>query len=164
MSDVKDLVTRSRVSELAGRRVRTSPVALGPGAFLYLVATLVLVAGPIASAVLQPAVYHQWCVRYYIPSVEARFGFRSGRILIPGTDYRWLGVVEVTPGGALSRAGFRPGDIPVDHHGGETAFCYALESASDAEAGGYRRVNAINVSDWPSGRRATRELEIPRME
>jgi hypothetical protein len=123
-----------------------------------------LLASLITWAVFQPAVYHLWCVSYYIPSVEARFGFRAEPIAIPGTDYRWLGVVEVTPGGALSRAGFRPGDIPVDHHGGETAFCSALESADEPEADGYRKISVINVREWDTGRAARRELEIQRVK
>jgi hypothetical protein len=133
-------------------------LTLGRKQYLYLTLTFVLMGLLIWWAVFHPAVYHQWCIRYYIPSVQERFGFRVGRISVPGLPYQPLALVEVTAGGPLSWAGFRVGDIPVDHHGGETAFCGALQGA---ERSGYSNITVINADDWDNERRSRRELTIP---
>jgi len=142
-------------------RASVQPIVLGRGTFLYVVVTLVLVATLVVSALLHPAAYHQWCLRYYIPSVQDRFGFRAAPVSISGSEQRRLGIVDVTPGGVFSRAGFRPGDIPVDYHGGETAFCSVLQAAEDRAARRYRKIDVINLSQWDVGWEARRELEIP---
>lgn len=133
-------------------------LTLGRREYFFLTLTLLLISLLISWAVFQPALYHQWCLRYYIPSVQALFGFRAARISVAGLPHEPLALVEVTPGGPFSSAGFRVGDIPVDHHGGETAFCAALQGAQD---GGYSDVYVINADDWGKARRSRREIAIP---
>jgi hypothetical protein len=131
---------------------------LGHRESLYLGMALALIGMLIAWAVFHPAVYHDWCLRHYIPSMQERLGFRAARIPVPGRTRGPLALVEVVPSGPMARAGFRVGDIPVDHHGGETAFCGALQGA---EAGGYSKVSVANAADWAAGVRSRRELTIP---
>jgi hypothetical protein len=132
---------------------------LGRREYLYLSLTLVLVALLVLWAVLHPAIYHEWCVRYYIPSVQEQFGFKAERISLVDAPYRPLTLVQITPGGLLDRAGFRAGDIPVDHHGGETAFCGALQYATE---GGEPSVSVINAGEWSRGYAARRTLTLSR--
>ena len=132
---------------------------LGRREYLYLSLTLTLVALLVLWAALHPTVYHQWCVRYYIPSRQEEFGFKAERISVAGTEYLPLALVQITPGGLLDRAGFRPGDIPVDHHGGETAFCGALQHATE---GGQPSVSVINAGEWSAGHHARRTLRLSR--
>jgi hypothetical protein len=105
-----------------------------------------------------PAVYHYRCIHEYLPLAQKRFGFDVGRVPVPGAGRNVLAVLRVDPAGVLARAGFRPGDIPVDQHGGESAFCAALQGA---ERGGYSRVMVVNVADLEKRPLARRELEIP---
>jgi hypothetical protein len=138
------------------------PFRLGGRDFVYLVATLTCLALAIVWGLFHRDLYHQWCVGYYIPSVHARFGFRAERITVPHVhSYQPLAILEVVPDGPLSRAGFRAGDIPVDHHGGETAFCGALQRAEEGRASDVR---VINASDWHHGWTARRDLTIPSLE
>src|SRR5215472_2285654 len=99
------------------------PLVLGGRQYLYLTVTLILTGLLISWGVFHPALYHRWCIEYYIPRVQDRFGFRAARTVVRGLPYEPLTLVYIAPGGPLARAGFRVGDIPVDHHGGETAFC-----------------------------------------
>lgn len=134
---------------------------LGPKDYLYLILTLALVMIPFALAGTAYSLYPAWCEEYYLPSVQQGFGFRVSRVHTPG--FGWgsdpLVIVEVSPGGVLERAGFRPGDVPVEYHGGESAFCRALQEAE--EGGDYRKVDVVNLDDWD--RRPKRSLEIPRV-
>ena len=125
---------------------------------LILALALVLLLLLVTWALLHPAVYAYWCERDYIPSVQTKFGFRAARIAVPEATYHPLAIVEVTPSGALSSAGFMAGDIPVEYHGGLEAFCGALQSA---EGGTSSQVAVINVRDWPVGYEARRELRVP---
>jgi hypothetical protein len=137
-------------------------VRLGAREFVYLVATLTCLTLAIVWGLFHRELYHQWCVRYYVPSVQARFGFRAERITVPHVPhYQPLVILEVVPDGPLSRAGFRVGDISVDHHGGETAFCGALQRAEEGKASDVR---VINASDWHQGWTARRDLSIPSLE
>jgi hypothetical protein len=126
--------------------------------WLILAFALVLLLLLLSWALLHPAVYAYWCEREYIPSVQAKFGFRAARIAVPEATYRPLAVVDVTPNGALSSAGIMPGDIPVEYHGGLEAFCGALQSA---EEGTSTQLAVINVRDWAGGYEARRELRVP---
>ena len=130
---------------------------LGRNEYLFLSLTLVLL-GLIAAWFASPAIYHQWCVRHYIPSMQDRFGFRADRIHVPDLSYEPLAVVDIKAGGPFSRAGFRLGDIPVDYHGGDLAFCGALQGA---EQGEHSTVSVINAGDWHKGERPRREITIP---
>jgi hypothetical protein len=135
---------------------------LGRTHYLYFLANLALFGmGFIIWIAGDPSWYRLWCLEKYLPTAQDRFGFRVKRVHIPG--FGWgsdpLAVVEASPGGVLERAGFRPGDVPVEYHGGESAFCGALQEAEDG--GDYRKVDVINLDDWD--RRAKRELEIPRV-
>jgi hypothetical protein len=67
-----------------------------------------------------------------------------------------MGLIEVVPGGPLSRAGFRAGDIP-----GSAAFCAALDGAEE----GFGNVDVANVADWDSdGPNRRRELAVPKAD
>jgi hypothetical protein len=116
-----------------------------------------------AWAELAPSIYFYNCVESYIPSVQERLGFRLGLITPKGEDGQQWALVEVVPSGPLGQAGFRSGDVPVEHHGGVTAFCYALEAAHEVD--GYRRIDVVNAADWDTeGPNRRRKLEIPKVK
>ena len=133
-------------------------VTLGRRNFFVLLFVLCSLAVLVAWAVLNPEMYAYYCEQHYIPSVAGRFGFEARRVPVPGYEDEFLGIAVVEPGGVLDRAGFRAGDIPVDHHGGLTRFCVALQSAEDGEEG---HVVVINATEWASGYHARRELAVP---
>ena len=65
---------------------------------------------------------------------EQRFGFRGGRVTIrtPHGEYSVYTLLEITPGGALDRAGFRPGDVPSGaFHSQSAAFMRSLAIACE---------------------------------
>jgi hypothetical protein len=64
---------------------------------------------------------------------------------------------HVAAGGAFDRAGFRSGDVPVQHHPGLDWFCYALEQASSGNAA---EVTVINVDDLANGWQPARVIPI----
>jgi hypothetical protein len=66
--------------------------------------------------VLSPSIYAFVVEQVLLPRLEKPFGFRGGRIVSTDTDpgVARYGILEVTPGGRLDRAGVRPGDVPVD--------------------------------------------------
>lgn len=95
-----------------------------------------------------PAVIELELLENFIPEAETRFGFTAGTEVVKSRDggtYSVFAIVEIEPGGALAHAGFRPGDIPVAHHGGFMEFCWALERAG---RGFPETVGVVNGADW----------------
>ena len=100
--------------------------------------------------------YFYNCRYSYLPSVQERYGFEVGSVRA-GDDVWRPGLVKVTPGGILDKAGFRSGDIPVAYHGGFSEFCAAVqESGSGRESFELVVVNTVN---WETGER--RRLRVP---
>jgi hypothetical protein len=133
-------------------------MTLGRRHLFVLLFGLTSLAVLVAWAALSPEMYAYYCEQHYIPSVAGKFGFEARRLPVPGYEDELLGVSVVEPGGVFDRAGFRAGDIPVDHHGGLTRLCVALQLAEDGEAA---RVVVINAAEWATGYRARRELAVP---
>jgi len=137
------------------------PISLGRGTYLVILLIVVPSAAFMVWAELEPSIYYYNCVESYIPSVQERLGFRLGLVTLQGGQGQRWALIEVTPGGPLGRAGFRTGDIPVEYHGGVTAFCYALKAADEVD--GYRRIDVVNIADWDTdGPNRRREPKIPK--
>lgn len=135
------------------------PLTLSRGTYVLILLIVIPAGAFMVWAELYPSIHANWCVETYIPSFEGRLGFRYAPIVLPGGEGQRPGLVEVTPGGPLSRAGFRSGDIPVAYHGGVAEFCGALEGAKD----GYGRVDVVNIADWNSdGPNRRRALRVPK--
>jgi hypothetical protein len=100
---------------------------LGPWQFLYLVAVL-LIFGTLFFVVLFAPLVRRYQWRLDVQAHEQPFGFRLGQI-DEGQIRDW-GILAVMPGGRFAAAGFRPGDIPVEHHGnGMWDLAFALDEA-----------------------------------
>ncbi len=130
-------------------------ITLGRNQFLVICVSLVAMATLIVWALLSPAFYAFYCEHHYLPAVESSFGFHAERIALPGNEYRPLAITALAPGGPFENAGFRVGDIPVDHHGGLNRLCSALRFA---ESGGEAHITVVNVADRASGRARRREV------
>ena len=107
----------------------------------------------------QPAFYAHECEHSYLPTAEARFGFRGGRVGVSDQGSSEYALVQVDPSGFLGRAGFRSGDVPVAHHGGLASFCYALQASEAVEDRGEvaREVSVVRADD----RQSRRTLVVP---
>jgi membrane-associated protease RseP (regulator of RpoE activity) len=82
-----------------------------------------------------------------LPRYEATFGFRGGRVRTSSdSDSTIYAIVEVVPGGPLALAGVKPGDIPVEYHGGVMAFLGALQQASGGHEGHFEVTS--NLESW----------------
>jgi hypothetical protein len=128
---------------------------LGKAQWLVLALSLSLTGLLAAWALLHPSYDAYDCEHRYLPSVEARFGFRGGRTSLPGRPYALL---EIAPSGILGQAGFRAGDVPVFKHGGLADFCAAVRRA---EKGHPTPVSVVNAQDYDYRRR--RELRVPSL-
>jgi len=53
-----------------------------------------------------------------------------------------------TPGGRLEAAGVRPGDIPIETHGGLWAFCGALLKSQSGDTGEFHVITASEWHEW----------------
>ena len=92
-----------------GIRSAAAPlVTLGPRQFVVL-AVWLLLYGLLYMILLAPFITRH-LARKEVQRHESAFGFRLG-LIDEGQIQDWH-VVEVTAGGRLARAGFRPGDVP----------------------------------------------------
>ena len=82
--------------------------------------------------------------QFVLPMYYADFGFRGGEVPAGTPDSRHVlyTFVEVVPGGRLSQAGVRTGDVPMDLE----AFRSALRTAA---AGGIASFDVLARPDWP---------------
>jgi hypothetical protein len=96
--------------------------------------------------------------RFILPEYEVSFGFRGGRLPVGIGDSSdtLYALLEVSPDGRLAHAGARPGDIPIEYHGGLWAFYGALE---EARAGREGHFDVVSHSDWPDWHKR-RKLKI----
>jgi hypothetical protein len=109
---------RSTATALPGTRLRLRQPALsrlGPWHFAVPVAVLLLHA-LLLGIILWVPVLTGHLARLEVQRHEAAFGFRLEMV----HEHVWpeWRIADVVPGGRLSAAGFRPGDLPIDHHGG----------------------------------------------
>lgn len=102
---------------LPGRHERARSLALsrlGPWHFAVLVAVLLLHA-LLMGIILWVPVLATHLARLEVQRHESAFGFRLERV----HEYQrpeWR-IAQIVPGGRMSAAGFRAGDLPIDHHG-----------------------------------------------
>jgi len=106
---------------------------------------------------LQGPLHRAECVRYIL-SVEDRFGFRSG--WLAQVEHDTFAILDVSPGGLFARAGFRSGDVPVEHHDGLGAFRVAL---SESSAGHWSEVTVIHAAELADGWPRARVISIPAL-
>lgn len=115
---------------------KPSPMVLTRAHFLALSLALVLLSvlwfGVWEFA--YPSFWLEDCEKAFLPSVEGKYGFKGGAISRPDDNSVYYGFQAVNPTGPFARAGFRAGDIPVDHHGGFRQFCGAMHIAEDGVA------------------------------
>ncbi len=84
--------------------------------YVGLVALIVL---PLLMALtFQPQLYDAYLDHFVRPGLEREFGFTAGTVRLPAEAgaLSMFGVVAVTPGGVLERAGVRSGDLPIGYH------------------------------------------------
>jgi hypothetical protein len=112
----------------------------------------------IAFWLLECPVAEYRCEHEYLPSLSADLGFRTGRIPVRDYPEEPLGIVQVDQSGPMYAAGFRAGDIPLDHHGGMMAFCGAFQGAALGEE---TRIVVTTAEYWPAPEPLSRELTVP---
>lgn len=133
---------------------RQSRVNLGRSQWFILATSLCIIIFVFYSVVYAHDAYRIYdCEHRYLPSIEARFGFKGGRVALAGSDRAEYALVDVNPLGQLGRAHFRSGDVPISRDGGLADFCGAMRYV---EGGDEQRVTVINRFDSD-----TRVLRIP---
>ena len=137
---------------------RSAAIRAAWGRYIVLLAGVGLVVLVITIAIW-PWPYAFVVERFIMPEYETRFGFRGGRLPVRTgeTTHTIYALVAVSPDGKLARAGAKPGDIPVEYHGGLWAFYGALEGATAGREGHF---DVIAHSDWPDWSNR-RKLVIP---
>lgn len=134
-------VTSQRTSE---------PIRAGWGQYVVVLAVLATIF-VVATIVLWPLPYAFAVEHFVLPEYHAAFGFRGGSVPVAGaTSYA---IVEVTPGGALHRAGVRSGDMPVEYHGGLWAFYGALQAAAAGQPAEFMVIAKGDWGQWDKRRR-----------
>jgi hypothetical protein len=126
--------------------------------FVYIALFCLVVLPALAIIVLSPVLMVLWCARFELPEYERRFEFRMETFHVPGErggTFEMRGIGYVRPGGPLSVAGVRPGDIPREHHGIE--FCGALAAASEGRTA---HIDVVNVEDLKAGQYNRREITL----
>lgn len=124
--------------------------------YIVLLAGIALIV-PIALFSIWPWPYAYVVEQFILPQYEEVFGFKGGPLSVGDGGPTIYGIVQVTPGGRLATAGVRPGDIPVEYHGGLWAFYGALRAA---EAGRTGEFMVISESDWDNAWRARRPIAL----
>ena len=140
-----------------GRSVRRpNLIALGRREGLVVGLTLALIGVLTYWAFDHPAVWLYDCEHRFLPSLEARYGFKGGRMRTPrpNDDYLYYGLVAIEPKGAFEKAQFRAGDIPVAHHGGFSDFCGAMHIVEGGEESWVYVLRAPEY-DWEHRQRLT---------
>jgi hypothetical protein len=91
---------------------------------------------------------------------ERRFGFRGARVDVrtPQGQYGVYTLIEITPGGALDRAGFRVGDVPSGwFHSQSAGFMQSLAIACEYPD----RAIFIGPRNPDGSRGEQRQLKLP---
>ena len=130
-----------------------------PQQWLTIVLTLFVL---LAAFILAYQYYLEEFVYEYILAsrFEQRFGFRCGRVKIqtPRGEYSVYTLVEIVPGRALDRAGFRPGDVPSGwNHSQSVGFMRSLAIACEYPD----REIFIGPINADGSRREQRRLKLP---
>jgi hypothetical protein len=110
-------------------------IRLGGPQFWLTILVLVSVT-VILIAVWWPAIAREYQESVVLPGYESEFGFKGGRVTVQttsGSTYQVYAIVSVIPQGRMDRAGFKPGDVPLGHHGGTNDLCLALYRARRGE-------------------------------
>jgi hypothetical protein len=131
--------------------VRDGLIRLGPSQLFVLCGGLLTVFC-IVWILVAPDLEDQYALEYALPRMEAGWGFRFGSIHVQrdGEVYERSGIVSLTPGGRLSRLGFRVHDAPFSYHGYSGSLFYAVLRAS--ERGEAISIDVVNLDDWAAGR------------
>ncbi len=127
---------------------------------LYVGLVLLVVIPIVLGLVFQYQLYDFYLDQFERPRLERQFGFTSGTLQIPGQppSHPQFAVVDVRPDGALAKAGFRPGDMPVGYkHGFSTGFYQALLAVREGNA---VYVHVLAASDYGQGISAWRRVRI----
>ncbi len=135
---------------------RSKAIRAAWGRYVVLLAGVGLVV-LVVTIVIWPWPYAFVVERFILPEYEITFGFRGGRLPISmrDTSYTIYALVEVSPDGKLAHAGARPGDIPVEYHGGLWAFYGALSEAQDGREGHFDVVAHSDWHDWDKRHKIT---------
>jgi len=127
---------------------------------LYFGLVVLVVLPLILAFAVQPQLYDAYLDHFVRTGLEREFGFTAGTIRLPaeadGLDM--FSIVAVAPGGALERAGVRPGDLPVGyHHGFATGFYLDLLAVRRGEP---VEVAVLSSGDYSKGWKARHKVRI----
>ncbi|SRR6266487_5549639 len=126
--------------------------------YVGLVALIVL---PLLMALtFQPQLYDAYLDHFVRPGLEREFGFTAGTVRLPAEagELNTFGIIAVTPGGVLEKAGVRPGDLPVGYrHGFSTGFYQDLLAA---RRGVPVEVALLSSADYAKGWKAWHKVRI----
>jgi hypothetical protein len=141
---------------------RLRRLELGRGQWFIVVISLCFIVLLCLWGFGHPSYFVYDCEHRYLPSVQERFGFKGGRLTLPGRDHEPYTLLEVDPSGPLGRAGFRAGDVPVFQHGGLAEFCGAIHSAEEGYSPEVRVISGHSYDASP--RRSVKIPPMPREE
>ncbi len=112
-----------------------TPIGLSRGHFLVVSLGLVLMSVLYFGVweFAYPSFWLEDCEKTFLPSLEGKYGFKGGAVSRPNHNSVDYGFQAIDPTGSFAKAGFRVGDIPVDHHGGFRNFCGAMHLAEGGE-------------------------------
>ena len=90
-------------------------------AFFFVVFRLIL------AVIFDQQIYRWYLANFVVPKLEARLGFSTGDLTVPGYHARAFGITRLKPQSPLAQSGFRVGDVPLGTHGGMEEFVGRIE-------------------------------------
>lgn len=136
-------------------------LCLGAAQFAVLLAGLVTIA--LTFGITCSYDFYDAYGRVAVRQFEQRYGFRSGRVLVPddsGNVRETWGIAMVESGGLFERLGVRPGDRPFGYHCCGWVYLHdALSMASHGEPAEFEVVNTVGRRGGPD---AVRLIIVPR--
>ena len=133
---------------------------LGPAHWLFIMATLVALAG-VGVIIVAPTLISHYVVEVRGPELQRCLGFTASEVSAPANaskEARVFAVTSVREDSPLVRSGLRSGDIPVGYqHGSAPGFYNDLEAAMHGED---VTLVVIAAADWPKGMAGRRTIRL----
>jgi len=137
-----------------------TPLKLSRGQQLYVLVVLLVVLPLLVGFAFERQLYSFYLVRLRGPELQRHFGFTAGDLQLrpaQGPPVVVFAITSIEPGGALGKAGFLVGDIPVGHHDFAAEFYQSLISA---QQGTPVRVSVISSQNFIHGLPGRRTLNL----
>jgi hypothetical protein len=135
--------------------------AVIPKSFAYSALVVLVVLPVVGSLTYSNQIRDWWFMRNHQAEIEREFSCHAGTISLTDNDGKQVPVfslTEVTPDGALGRAGVRAGDIPVGFkHGFQIGFYASLWTVHN---GTPVQLSVVTAEEWPQGVSAWRRITI----